>query len=119
MSTGEADANGGLPRADWDRVLAIAEGEDDPGAVVDVAAWGMSFLVRGLSRSEMNHVLRDDVTEEDAEVYLLSRAILEPACDEEKARTLLRKRAGGVVAILDAVYERSGLGQSFREGQAG
>lgn len=108
-----------LPVAAWEQILARAEGEDDPGEWVDVPEWGASFRVRGLSRAEVDHILSSGTSEDEANIYALARAVIEPQCDDDKARQLVRKSSAPLQRLLNAVYDRSGLGATFREGNPG
>ena len=62
------------------------------------------------------YAMQDAVATAALEAYTCA---LEAGIAKEQARALLRKGMKGVASILAAVYDRSGLGENFRQGEAG
>ena len=110
--------NGALPIGTVDQILAVDD-IDREGTVVPIEAWGVSVRVRGLTRQEALHIGKDEVSQDDAEVFILCRAVVEPKFSEEQARTVMTEKSiKGTEALLQAILEASGMTEGFREAKA-
>lgn len=98
----------------------IAAASDIGEKLVPIPAWGCSVKIRGLTRGEVKHMGKDEVSPEEADIYALVNAVLEPNLTEEQAAKLLTEKSVGAVDVLmNAILDESGLGAGFREGDAG
>lgn len=107
----------GLPVGSLDQIMGADDIKAD-GVPVEVPEWGVTVLVRGLTRSEATawSAIED---QQSSDVHLLRCALVSPTLTEEQASELVtRKSAAAVRRVLTEVIEVSGLGATFREGQA-
>lgn len=96
----------------FEEILAVADvGEK----VVEVEEWGCAVKVRGLTRGEARRIGQDDLSAEDAEVFALSVAMLEPVLSEEQARRLVNEKGfAATEKILNEILDLSGMRPGFR-----
>ncbi len=98
----------------------ISAAEDIGEKTVEIEAWGCAVKIRGLTRGEVKHMAKDEVTAEAADVFALVTAVLEPKLTEEQATKLLTEKSVGAVDVLmNAILNESGLGAGFRAGDTG
>jgi len=99
-----------LPLAESvDQLLAVEDLNKD-GVDIELQTWGFTVKIRGLTRSEVQHCGRDDVSEEEAEAYIVSTAVIHPAITLEQAKSLLEdKSVKGTEELLNAILKESGL----------
>lgn len=104
--------------------LPVAGSFDELAAKDDLAAqpleipeWGVTVMVRGLSRQEYVALKEQSGDDADrADVLLLTTCLVQPAVDEAQARRLLDEKSVGAIAkITQAIVEASGLGDLFRQ----
>jgi len=99
-----------LPLAESVEQLLAVEDLNKSGKLVELPTWGLSVKIRGLTRSEVQHVGRDDVSEQEAEAYIVSTACIEPVITIEQAKEILEnKSVKGTEELLNAILEESGL----------
>jgi len=98
-----------LPLGTVDQILG-AEDLSKDGRVVELLTWGLSVKIRGLTRSEVQHCGRDDVSEQEAEAFIVSTAVMDPPISMEQAKEILEtKSVKGTEELLNAILEESGL----------
>lgn len=103
-----------LPRLTFEQIEAA---EDIKQETVEVPEWGGSVVVRGVPKADYDAFLLlespDDVH------FLLSKAFVEPAIDEEQAAKLRQKSASAmerVEATIMRLCSARGAEQRFLEG---
>jgi hypothetical protein len=102
-----------------DQLLAIEDLNKD-GVEVELLTWGLKVKIRGLTRSEVQHIGRDDVDEAEAEAYIVSTAVVHPPITLEQAKQLMEEKSvKGTEELLDAILKESGLDETFRQRAAG
>lgn len=97
---------------------AILQTDDLAPRPLEIPEWGVTVLIRGLSRAEYIALKEKSADDADvADVLLLTTCMVEPKVNEEQARRLLDEKSVGAVAkITQAIVEASGLGDLFRQG---
>ena len=76
----------------------------------EVLVDGGSLRIRGLSRAEAARLARFKADPDAGEVWLLTVAIVDPQLSEDEVRTWMQSAPNDeVTAVLDAVFEISGL----------
>ncbi|MCR4340768.1 MAG: hypothetical protein NUW01_12880 [Gemmatimonadaceae bacterium] len=82
-----------------------------------VPEWGVTVKVRGLTRGEVKHIGKAEVTADEAEVHALTCGVVEPKLSEDDAKALLDgKGFGSTEALLNKILDKSGMTPGFREG---
>ena len=96
----------------------VLVGADDSNTeTVEVPEWGAAIRIRSLTRGEARKIGADDMTPEQAEVYVLSTACVEPVLTEAQASSLINDKSfGATEKVLNRILEVSGLVPGFRPG---
>jgi hypothetical protein len=96
-----------------DQILA----QPDASAItaeVEVGPWGGKVRIRALSLEERDQIRReardgDELNSAHFNALVLETAVVEPALTAGQAAQLTRKAFGPVQALLDEIYELSGI----------
>ena len=96
----------------------VLVGADDSNIeVLEVPEWGCSIRIRSLTRGEARLIGKDDMTPDQAEVYALKTACIEPVLNDEQAAALINNKSfGATERVLNRILEVSGLVPGFRPG---
>ena len=104
-----------LPVGTLEAILAARDVPDTEH--VEVPEWGLTVVVRGLTRGEARAF--SDLTPVDAEAHALVCGMVEPKVTSEEAHRLLDEKAfRPTERILAKILEVSGITDRFREGEA-
>lgn len=97
-----------LPVATAEALLAVNDSEGKP---FEIKEWGVSVLLRGLTRGEAR--LCYELTDLEArEASMLNCAFVEPKLTPDQSRDLVKNKSFGVTEkLLERVLELSGLAE--------